>query len=532
MFKKIVSVIFIILFFTHSMIFINAKEETIIPDSEILLIYSDGANEETLSSVREIVKILTYQNFKVSYAPANKCSSQLNRFTKIICYNLESYPKDFLQNINNFEKQANKNDNDKQIMFIGNTCLKEYYDLTNRGNEYVVNKKQVGKLSYYFNESEYREVLAEESFFIFLKDVASYNSGKINVGHFEGYFCGSSGVITHIPLTDMSNPLIKAAFTKEVALWKWPYKGEPHIYAQYMLVNKVYPFEDPEKLLEIINLMLEHDEPFVISVMPIYANGDYPAMKRFCEVLRYAQAKGGTIIIHAPINQMVDLDKELIYEYLIRALDIYISHGIYPVALQVPSNWMFNQDTIEIMSHFKTIFTTEEDTGYLQLPKDANTNEIYKDGHQWISEAIKLDHIGTSHLRVSSTAVNISMLDHIEDIKDKIIACKRSFVPLKSLWDTEHSFWTEENILTYKNQMLVFNGEVIENVFFPSEYDDTFKYDRNILKRFSKDLTSENQKLIILVSIISFLFFFFILLARYYNRKKFLLHPDDLKEKP
>jgi hypothetical protein len=69
---------------------------------------------------------------------------------------------------------------------------------------------------------------------------------------------------------------------------------------------------------------------------------------------------------------------------------------------------------------------------------------------------------------------------------------------------------------------------VIENTFFPTEYEEEFSYNRNVLSRFSKDLTSENQKLVVAVSIISFLFLLFILIARYNNRKKFLLHPDDL----
>ena len=86
---------------------------------------------------------------------------------------------------------------------------------------------------------------------------------------------------------------------------------------------------------------MDKDKPFVISVMPIYANGDYPAMKRFCEVLRYAQANGGTIILHAPITVREGENKDQVWDYLTIAMQAYINYGIYPVAVQLPESYMF-----------------------------------------------------------------------------------------------------------------------------------------------------------------------------------------------
>ncbi len=531
MFKKNIGILLIIacLFLSGMQVVAAEEDSNSLPDAEILIIYSDDPNEETMDAVREIVKILTYQNFQVSFASATECEEELDRYSNIICYQLETYSNTFLQHLREFEEDANFKEEDasNQILFVGNTCLQEYYDETKRNDAYKMDDRKVGKLIYYFNDSDFGERLVEEEFFIFLKDTDGYRSGEITIGKTEGYFFATSGVISHIPTTDIEDELVKAAFSKEIAQWKWPYQGEPHIYAQYMLINKVYPFEDPEKLLQVINLMIDKEEPFVISVMPVYVNGDYPAMQRFCEVLRYAQANGGTVILHVPINQMVSLDTDLMYEYLTLALDIYVNQGVYPMALQVPSNWIFQEDTIEIMSHFRTIFIMEEEDEYIEASSDMTSNIVFKDGHQWIAEAIGLDNFKTSYLSVSSTAVSIDMQDEMQVIEEKIKACQTSFIPLKSLWDSEHSFWTEDNRMTYADHRIVYNDEVIENTFFPTEYEEEFSYNRNVLSRFSKDLTSENQKLVVAVSIISFLFLLFILIARYNNRKKFLLHPDD-----
>ena len=62
-----------------------------------------------------------------------------------------------------------------------------------------------------------------------------------------------------------------------------------------------------------------------------------------------------------PIDQQIKFDKELMNEYIEIALQIYLDQGVYPMALQVPENWIFNEDTSEVLAHFSTIFTVEDD---------------------------------------------------------------------------------------------------------------------------------------------------------------------------
>ena len=122
------------------------------------------------------------------------------------------------------------------------------------------------------------------------------------------------------------------------------------------------------------------------------------------------------------------------------------------------------------------------------------------------------------------------MTEDLNVIADKVNACRESFVPLKSLWDIEHHFWTDEDVMSYKNHIILLNGKRVEKTFEPTEYDETYEYKRNMLQRFSKDLTKENQKLIVAVIIVSVLFISFILIARRNNRRKFF-YPEDKKQK-
>ncbi len=521
---------------------VHAENEKMLPEGEILIIYSDGADADSMEAVRAIAEILTYQSFKVVYAPASQCHGQLERFRNIICYKIDRYPEKLLAELYDMETRGREIlDNlaeDEvtldgiQLMFVGNEFLRQYLNATMRPGWYVDNPKTVGKLTYHFNDYTAKEVLAKEDDFTFLTGNLDYVSGKIEVDEQEGYFCATRGVLTHIPVSDMEMALIRSAFTREVALWKWPYNGEPHIYAQYMVLDKVYPFQDPDKLLQVVNELIKKEEPFVISVMPIYLNSEYPAMQHFCEILRYAQDHGGTIVIHSPINQMNNIDVDLVNEYLSMAIRNYLEQGVYPMGIQVPRNWMFNHDTIEIMARFRTVLVDREDDPNIVPSLVNNTNSVYKDGHQWIAPAVALDAHGVSYTRVNSTAIYIDITEEFEQIQTKIAACRTSYVPLKSLWDIEHSWWTDEDILTYRNHIILVNNKRVEREFVPTDYDPKFEYHRNMLQRFSKDLAAENQKLLVAVVAVSAIFLTFILIARRNNRRRFLYKDlqDDFPE--
>lgn len=494
----------------------RAAEEGTAREGDILVIYNDGAGERGMEQVEDVVELLTYQSFKVSYVPASESMEAMDGFSYIICYDLTRYPEDFFKSLKQYE-----NAKSSHLLFVGNECLKNYLDYSGRSGAYETAGSSTGKLQYSFDGLDRWAGIVKEDSFVFLKN-SSYRNGTITVNDKEGYYCGGEGAITHIPVTDISSGLARAAFIKETAQWKWPYKGSPNIFAQYIVIHKVYPYEDPDKLLEVVKLLVNDKTPFVISVMPIYVNGDYPAMEHFCEILRYAQANGGAVIINAPINQIASFDKAVVMDYLAQALEVYSKHGVYPLALEVPRNWMFNKDAVEIMSHFRTIFTSEEKDSYIKR-SDMKDNLVYKDGHQWVGTAAALDDMGTSYVSAYSSAVPISMETDMAEIRKMIQACKASFIPLKSLWDMEHSYWTEKELMTYKNQSLMLNDKKMDLSFIPSTYEEKYNYHRNMLQRFSRDLTSQNRKLIVAVGITSFLFLLFIFLARYRNRRNYFL---------
>lgn len=512
---------------------VAASEETVLPAGDILIMYSDGISDEDRDNVLTLVAELTYQSFQVTFAPAEECLGQLQNFSSIICYKVERYPDGLVEELQEREKEGNQilserkaqgdesGENDIRILVIGNSFMRSYLQKTGRAAGYQDSKQQVGKLQYAFSDQSTMEALVKEEDFLFLTGELDQTAGSLNIDTLAGYFSARKGCLSHIPVTDLTDRLVKAAVSREISLWKWPYNGEPHIYAQYMVLNQVYPFQDPDKLLNIVQYMIDRKQPFVISVMPVYNNGNYPAMQHFCEVLRYAQANGGVILMHSPINQMTEFDVDLMNEYITTAIQIYMDQGVYPMGLQISENWLFDEAAIEIASRFRTVLVADEEDASIKLDETIRTNQVYRDGHQWIAPAIALDADGTSHLQTYSTAVYLDITEDMDIIQRKVQACISSEVPLKSLWDIEHSFWTDEDAMTYRNHIILVNGKRTEAQFTPTEYEEEFQYNRNMLQRFSADLSEENSKLIVAVIIVSVLFLWFILTARHRNKQKF-----------
>ena len=491
----------------------------LIPLGDVLVVYSDGASAEDVEAVSDIVEILTYQAFQVSYGTATQAVKAAADFDYVVCYEVEKYPQKLVQELIKCE------DNGGRLFFIGNQLIKSYADQQNRISSqygYMASNVDVGKVTYSFDSSANMTGLVKEDGFIFLTRGIEQESGMVEAGDKTGNVAANNETITHMSIGDMQNDMVRAIFSREIAKWKWTYDSDAHVYAQYIVLNEVYPFQDPEKLLQTVNLLVHEQEPFVISVMPVYVNADYPAMQKFCEVLRYAQDNGGAIIMHTPLNQRTTLDADMINEYVTLAMQNYMAQGVYPIGLQAPVDWMFDENGIEVLSRFSTVFTCDEEDGASEFSEDMHTNEVYKDGHQWVGPAIALDNSGVSYTSVYSTAVYINFTEELSQIEDQIHACQSSFVPLKSLWDVEHTFWTDKDLLLYKNGILTVNSERRERTYEPAEEEtEAYEYNRNTLKRFSRNLAEENQKLVVVVVVVSVLFIIFLYTARHNNKRRF-----------
>ena len=100
----------------------------------------------------------------------------------------------------------------------------------------------------------------------------------------------------------------------------------------YLLLDEIYPFSDLDLLCETADRFYQSGIPFIVRVMPVYDNLDYPAFKRFTQALRYVQSKGGAIVLHDPLVRPYETEREPLSDKLSRAETALSQEGLvlYP----------------------------------------------------------------------------------------------------------------------------------------------------------------------------------------------------------
>jgi hypothetical protein len=483
-----------------------------IPDADILLVYGLKPSDTEKKSMEEIVKTLTYLQHSVVYLPVSKCEDIVENYDYIICYNIGSEGNSFM------DRLAALN---KEVFFLGGDAVREY--IKTSGYDISIEKvdDQAVSLEYSFTELNSSAALIRLKDTYLLEGDFTYQSGTLSYTNQTAGLYSKMDSFLYSPCYDLTNEIISSSFANETAIWMWPYKGNPHTYSQYLVLDEVYPFFPPEQLLEIVNYIISLRLPFVISVMPIYQNGDYPAMERFCEVLRYAQANGGAVILHAPNTVQQEDNKEQLWDYYSYAMKAYTNYGIYPLGIEVPEKFLFNEIDREIMERYTTIFCYKEDE-IDSFDLEEQYNKIYNDGHLLIAPSYTMNEKRNCQILTLSTAAYVDITQDMDGIKEAISDSVKAEVPLKNLWDINQKVYGND-LYIYTNQGEVyFNDEKVNLDYTPFTYEK-YKYKSGVFQWIAKDLTGLNHQLAFIVVISSVIFCTFIIIGRHHNRKRFLL---------
>lgn len=86
--------------------------------------------------------------------------------------------------------------------------------------------------------------------------------------------------------------------------------GESQQGKMYILLDEIYPFSDLEEICSIADMFYDSGIPFIARIMPVYDNLDYPAFKRYVKTLEYIQSRNGSIVIHDPLVQFDEAERE------------------------------------------------------------------------------------------------------------------------------------------------------------------------------------------------------------------------------
>ena len=92
------------------------------------------------------------------------------------------------------------------------------------------------------------------------------------------------------------------------------WQGTPKL---YVMIDEVYAFSDLDIFKKTADALHENGLAFIVSVMPVYDSTGYPAFKRWAQLLRYVQSRGGSVVLHDPIVQK-DMEEKVSLDEMIR----------------------------------------------------------------------------------------------------------------------------------------------------------------------------------------------------------------------
>lgn len=126
---------------------------------------------------------------------------------------------------------------------------------------------------------------------------------------------------------------------------------DPH----YLVMGPLYPFTDLNNLTQAAELCYQNALPFVLLVAPVYQNTEFPAMDRFCTALKYAQSRGGTVLMRQAIILAAEREIVPLEQKLDLALEGYARYDIHPARTQVEDTefdgdlWYDPSDSLDVL---------------------------------------------------------------------------------------------------------------------------------------------------------------------------------------
>ncbi len=492
-----------------------ATGESTLSGGDILLLHSQTLDDGDLTGLRLIADAATALGRSLDLAEAGEGAAHLADYKLVICYDMPADP------------------------ILGRRLLGSQTKLLILGGEMIsalgparaiANAGDNGVLTVTFSGGEdYGTIVSLPKTLYRLE--GDYRSGSLEALTGTVSFCAGDDSLRYIPLTDMSADLTRAALMWELSEFLWEYGGLPPQRGQYWVLENVYAYMPAQELLARVERLAEAKIPFVISVSPTFQNGDYPAMGQFCQVLRYAQAAGGAVILRVPKLRTKVTDWSTFSTRMTEAVTALTDHGVYPLGYDVPYSWLWDTDALTWMRRSRTVFL-HEDGAEVNFTRQTRRNLAYDNYNNLIFPVLDLAKDGQNTVLQFPAAQRISAAVSLRELEANLDRVKNNRNAYYSLWDSDQSLWADNLHLSYHAGSVTLNDELQSLSYTPEPYEESYDYHRNMLTRFTVSIQNESHFLIGLVTVVTVLFLGMILYARVQARKYFFYPREKGEEQP
>ncbi len=367
---------YIVSIFVTITLLLNAISSPIVlansAEEEVLIIYDSrfyfGFHDDLVVSLKELIN-----NFK----PIVKIVSSREDIS-----NIEKYKYVFIIGINGDYADVawlNKLNPDQQvIIWLGKGV--EYYL-----NKYLTNIKYVGQMAdiieiNYQREKEFKYVLEEKREFTIIKPLTSDNlqifaslTDGINTYPFaikQGNFwylarIETNSIVFYIFADLLNDIFLNKQFSNNTV---------------YVRIEDVNPTSNPEKLMEVANMLKKEKIPYMIALIPVFFQANNKSViylkdnPELVKVLQYMQENGGSIVLHGYYHSslgndntgegfefwdylnkrpLADIEK-LIQTRVASGVNDLLKLNLYPLAFEAPHYAISLQGYKELKKYFST----------------------------------------------------------------------------------------------------------------------------------------------------------------------------------
>ena len=233
----------------------------------------------------------------------------------------------------------------------------------------------------------------------------------------------------------------------------------------YVMIDQVFAFSDLQLLKETAEALHQNGFPFIVRVMPVYQNTEYPAFKRWAQLLRYVQSLDGDVVLHDAIVQEDMAEKISVEEIMQIAADALANERVN----------LYDFSSAPYSIDFSMIENTESSTRqFAGFPMNA--------------------------------AFVYSLPEDEEGIEKMVDELNRKWLTVS---DYKRNFTDESAIYNEK------------------PYDEEYAYVKPVTKNYQAFFTAGNNLLIVVVGISIILLAILFLVGRYFYRRKFLMKGGD-----
>lgn len=273
MIRKIISILLI-----AAVILMPAHNPTHADSGNVLLVYNDKEEMEVISNLIKACGMTPSPVDSVEYS-----SDMIDDYEYVVLQDAAPF-KDVLQS-------------GKSLV-----CLGDDFKVIPGAQVNVMNRKTHAELNVYQNN---QSIILDEGF----SYISAYEGETVGNIRFEGIDTPMGVITDKIMFAPYFSKDDITAFAVAKMLNQYFQKFDGG--KMYIMIDEVYPFDDINMLELIADKFYDNGIPFVMSIMPVYQNTDYPSFKRYTSALRYIQSKNGSLIMHEPImtgNELVGDD--------------------------------------------------------------------------------------------------------------------------------------------------------------------------------------------------------------------------------